>query len=135
MKVPLKDIYDDLNFATDRLSAQVRTLVLGILALVWAFLSSNKDVLPLKLGASKEPLVLIGAICILTLVLDLLQYMCSYVSANRVRRRAEAGHQDTAEYDEASGVRLLQRFLFWAKQITTLGAAAWLLTLILVTVW
>ena len=132
MKVPLKDIYEDLNFATDRLSTQVRSLVLGILALVWAFLSGTKDVLPLKIGASKAPLVLIGGICIFTLVLDLLQYMCFYLSANRVRLRAKA---DTAEYDEHSGIRRLQRFLFWAKQFTTLGAAAWLLTLILVTVW
>jgi hypothetical protein len=135
MKVPLKDIYDDLNFATDRLSTQVRTLVLGILALVWAFLSGNKDVLPLRLGASKEPLVLIGAICILTLVLDLLQYMCLYVSANQVRQRAEAANDDTAEYDERGGIRRIQRFLFWAKQVTTLGAAVWLLILIVVTVW
>jgi hypothetical protein len=134
LKKPLKDVYTDLDFATDRLSAQVRTLALGILALVWTFLSAAKDVIPLKLGGSKEPLVIIGALCILALLLDLLQYVAFYISANGIRKVAERAKSTEAEYDEGSPARMAQTFLFWAKQLVMIGAAVWLLALIFVTV-
>ena len=134
MKKPLKDVYSDLDFATDRLSTQVRTLALGVLALVWTFLSAAKEVIPLKLGGSKEPLVLIGALCVLALLLDLLQYVAFYISANGVRKQAEKAKSDEAEYDEKSAARIAQNSLFWAKQLAMIGAAVWLLALIFVTV-
>lgn len=134
MKVPLTTIYENLNFASDRLSTQIRTLTLGVLALVWLFLSGGKDVSALKLGASNEPLLAIAALCVLTLLIDAAQYWASYLSSNAVRREAESENRSEAEYNETSRLRRLQQGCFWAKQISAVLATAWLLGILVVSV-
>jgi len=134
MKVPLTTIYENLNFASDRLSTQIRTLTLGVLALVWLFLSGSKDVPALKLGDTNVPLLVIAALCVLTLLIDVVQYWASYLSSDAVRREAESKSQTTAEYDETSLLRRLQQWCFWAKQITSVLATAWLLLILVVSV-
>lgn len=134
MKVPLTTIYENLNFASDRLSTQIRTLTLGVLALVWLFLSGNKDVHALKLVASNEQLLAIAALCVLTLLIDATQYWLSYLSSNAVRREAESKKRTDAEYNETSLLRRLQQGCFWAKQISAVLATAWLLLILVVSV-
>jgi hypothetical protein len=133
VKVPLTKIYENLDFATDRLSTQIRTLVFGILALVWLFLSGSKDVPALKIG-SKYQLLGVAFLCVLTLLIDAVQYWSYYMSSNSVRRTAEAQNKKEAEYDETSLLRRLQRGSFWAKQVTALLATIWLLILIVRTI-
>lgn len=130
MKVPLTDIYDNLNFASDRLSTQIRTLTLGVLALVWLFLSGSKDVSAINLGTSNRPLLAIAGLCVLTLLIDAVQYLASYLSSNSTRREAESKNQTEAEYDEASKLRRLQQACFWAKQISSALATIWLLLIL-----
>src|SRR5712692_9583308 len=127
MKVSLTDIYKHLDFATDRLSTQIRTLTLGVLALVWLFLSGGKDVPALKLRVGNKQLLAIAGLCVLTFLLDAVQYWAFYRSANAVRREAESQKRTQAEYDESSFMRRLQKGCFWAKQITAVLATAWLL--------
>jgi len=134
MKVPLTTIYENLDFASDRLSTQIRTLTLGVLALVWLFLSGSKDVPALKLGGTNLPLLAIAALCILTLLIDAVQYWAYYLSSNAVRREAEDNNEKVAEYDETSFLRRLQQGCFWAKQITSVLATAWLLLILVVSV-
>lgn len=134
MKVPLTTIYENLNFASDRLSTQIRTLTLGVLALVWLFLSGSKDVPALKLGFTNEPLIAIAALCVLTLLIDAAQYWAYYLSSNAVRRKAEKASKTEAEYDETSFLRRLQQFCFWTKQISAVLATAWLLLILVVSV-
>jgi len=134
MKVPLTDIYKDLDFATDRLSTQIRTLTLGVLALVWLFLSGGKDIPALKLRAGNRQLLAIAGLCVLTFLIDAVQYWALYRSANTVRREAEGHNRKEAEYDEASLVRRLQHGCFWAKQTTALLATIWLLLILLLSI-
>ena len=127
-------IYDDLNFASDRLSTQIRTLTLGVLALVWLFLSGGKEAPALKLVAKPKKLLAIAGICILTLLIETVQYWAFYLSSNAVRKEAEDNDQREAEYDETSRMRRLQQGCFWAKQITALIATGWLLVTLLVSI-
>ena len=133
MKVPLTSIYDDLNFASDRLSTQIRTLTFGTLALDWLFLSGNKQVPILKIGGN-GPLLAIAFLCVLTLLFDGAQYWSMYLSANSVRRKAEEHNHKEAEYDESSLARRFQQFCFWAKQVTAAIGTIGLLTLIALSV-
>ena len=135
MKVGLDKIYEDLNFTSDRLSTQIRTLTLGVLALVWLFLSGNENVAKLNLTAGNRSLLTIAGLCVVTLLLDAIQYWAFYFSANAVRKRAEKQKSAEASYDEKSGFRRLQRLSFWAKQFTALAATVWLLAILLRTIW
>ena len=135
MKVPLTTIYENLDFASDHLSTQIRTLTFGVLALVWLFLSGGKDVPALKLGVTNEPLLVIAALCVLTLLIDAAQYWAYYLSSNAVRREAESKNRTEAEYDETSLLRRLQQGCFWAKQVSAVLATAWLLLILVVSVW
>jgi hypothetical protein len=134
MKVPLTAIYERLDFASDRLSTQIRTLTLGVLALVWLFLSGGKDVPALKLRAGHKQLLVLAGLCVLTFLIDAVQYWASYLSSNAVRREAESQDQTEAEYDEASFMRRLQQGSFWAKQITAVLATAWLLVILILSI-
>ncbi|TKB95030.1 MAG: hypothetical protein E8D41_02310 [Nitrospira sp.] len=134
MKVPLTKIYENLDFVTDRLSTQTRTLTLGVLSLVWLFLSGDKDAPALKLGNSREQLLAIAALCVLTLLIDAVQNLAYYLSSDAVRRAAESNSQAEAGYDETSLLRRLQQGCFWAKQIFASLATVWLLVVLVVSI-
>jgi hypothetical protein len=133
VKKPLEEIYEDLNFASDRISSQVRTLTFGVLALVWLFLSGNKDAPILKIG-SHSPLVIIAGLCIATLLVDAIQYWAMYRSARKVLQDADNHNRKEAEYDDRSFMRIIQQDCFWAKQLLAVIAAIWLIVLIFVSV-
>lgn len=133
MKKPVEKIHEDLDFATDRISTQVRTLTFGILALVWLFLSGNKDVPILKIG-SRGPLLMIAGLCIATLLIDAMQYWSMYRSARKLLRYADDNNLTEAEYNDKSLMRLLQQACFWLKQVLAAIAALWLIALIFVSV-
>jgi len=133
VKVPLTKIYEHLDFASDRLSTQIRTLTFGILALVWLFLSGGRDVAALRIDGTYQLLGL-AALCVLTLLIDAVQYWSSYMSSNTVRKQAEEQNETEAAYDETSLWRRLQRGCFWAKQVTALLATIWLLILLVRTI-
>jgi len=130
MKVPLTNIYAALDFASDRISTQVRTLALGVLAVVWLFLSGSKDVAALNLSAGNRQLLSVAGLCVFTLLIDAVQYVASYLSSNAVRKAAEKANETKAEYDENSAMRRVQQACFWAKQITAVLATGWLLVII-----
>jgi hypothetical protein len=130
MKVPLTSIYTNLDFASDRISTQVRTLAVGVLAVVWLFLSGSKDVAALNLSAGKRQLLTVAGLCVLTLLIDAVHYVASYLSSNAVRKAAEKANKTEAEYDVNSAMRRVQETCFWAKQITSVLATAWLLVII-----
>jgi len=134
MKVPLTTIYERLDFASDRLSTQIRTLTLGVLALVWLFLSGGTDAPALTLKAGHKQLLAIAGLCVLTFLIDAVQYWASYLSSNEVRQEAESRNQTEAEYDELSFMRRLQQSCFWAKQISAALATIWLLLILVLSV-
>lgn len=129
-----KEIYAELDFLTDRLSTQIRTLALGVLAVVWLFLAGLKDAPALKLASSTRPLVGIGLLCIVGILFDYLQYLFGYWATLDAKRRAEASATKTASYDYDDWRWRGRMWCFRLKQVVTVGASVWLLTLILAAV-
>jgi hypothetical protein len=130
MRVPITEIYKELDIVTDRISTQVRTITVGVLALVWVFLSGGKDMPAISLVTDKRFLLVIAAMCIVTLVVDLAQYQVGYWLTNRIRKAAERVNQTEAAYDQLDWRYRLRIWLFWAKQVLSL-AAAFLLMIVL----
>jgi len=77
-------IYEDLNFASDTVSSQVRQISLGVLALVWALLV-GEDKLDLTLGP--RPLLLVASLSVLTMMVDFGQYVAAYTASLRAKDR------------------------------------------------
>jgi hypothetical protein len=129
-----KDIYAELDFLSDRLSTQIRTLALGVLAIVWLFLAGLKDSPALRLASSTRPLVGIGLLCIIGILFDYLQYLFGYWATLDAKKSAEASTTKTASYDYDDWRWRARMWCFRLKQVVTVGASVWLLTLILAAV-
>jgi hypothetical protein len=121
---PLKEINDELDFVTDRISTQVRTIALSVLALVWLFLAGGKDAPALPTAPARPMLLGIAAVTIAALVADYLQYLFGYLATNAVRIRAEAAREKAADFDYSDYRYRLRVWFFWGKQFLTLVAVA-----------
>lgn len=77
-----KEILDEQAFATDRISTQVRTVGLSMIAVSWVFLSGSVDVSAIT-SNKPSPILLYFSIVLsfLSLVFDYFQYWAAYKSA------------------------------------------------------
>jgi hypothetical protein len=108
-------ILEELNFLTDQISTQIRTVALGVLVLTWGLLIGESQTIR-SLGAAAKPQLLVtGGAAILTMFLDFLQYAAGYVNAKDVLARMERDHLDDAPYDYKSWSYRLRLFFFHAK--------------------
>lgn len=112
-----KELIDELHFLSDRLSTQVRTVALGLLALSWGLLLGESRTAVEAAEAMKRGLLIIGVMAILTMFLDFLQYVCGYLDTNRVRERAAKSPEKQALFNSSTLTYRSRNFLFWAKQI------------------
>ncbi len=126
MPVEIKEIYAELKSVSDRISTQVRTVALSVLALTWLFLVGGKNSPVLPSQPDRNSLVYIGMISLATLVADYLQYFFGYLSTNAVRKGAESVSAKTAEYDYTDTRYRLRVWLFWTKQFLLIVAVIWL---------
>lgn len=119
----INDVIEELQFLSDRISTQVRTIAIGLLAITWAILVGDSSFLrKLSEGLGKS-LLLIALLCIFVLLLDFLQYVTSYIYVDKVRRSAEDGktkaqtNEDGSEIEYPESVlRMLRECFFWVKQ-------------------
>ena len=121
----------DLDFATDRLSTQVRQLSLGVLAVSWALLVKDEGTPSLTLGTP----VLLGfaAMAILTMVVDFLQYLAAYFASRRALEDLKDG--GTGKYKNSWRSFRARKWCFALKLglcLVTVGA--FLVTLAVVVV-
>jgi hypothetical protein len=130
-----KDICDRLDFLTDKMSTQFRTLSIGLLAFCGGVLLS-KDKLSQPVPEWVQ-IRLIGVALgvVVTIAVDLLQLVSGYADARRVYKDLNKKREDAAkrqcpaaaiaalevEYDESKPLFRLQLILFWAK-FALLGA-------------
>lgn len=119
-------IIQDLDWITDRLSTQVRTVALGVLALAWGLLLGDKDSSKADMLHLKWHLMVIGGFCVLVLVLDYLQYLAGYTSTRGVFRAMEAANTDKGQYDSKKFSYRLRQGLFALKQWALAVAIAWM---------
>jgi hypothetical protein len=130
LEVPIQRVYDDLDFVTDRISAQVRTIAIGVLALAWLFLAGGKDTPSLGLQHQTKPLLGVAALAIVALLCDYLQYLAGYLATNAVRTAAERANRKTATYDYRDVRYGLRGLCFWLKQAFAAAATIWMLVML-----
>jgi hypothetical protein len=112
---------------SDKISAQVRTLGVGILALTWGLTVSDSAIAKEMTAKLKMPLLWVGTLAIGVILLDFLQYVCAYEVARRLINQMEANKQTEGEYDYKSLLYKLQSVLFYGKQILLAAASFYLL--------
>jgi hypothetical protein len=122
----IEELYQELQFLSDRLSTQVRTVALSVIALVWLFVAGASQLTSLPAMPSRQALLRIAALALASLVFDYLQYVFGYLAANALRKTAERGGAKSAEYDYADWRYRARSALFWLKQLTVLASVAWL---------
>lgn len=113
----LQEIRADLRTSSDRMSAQVRTITLGLLIVSWGLLIGESTLSKEISAESRTSLLLVGLMAVLTMVLDFLQYVFAYWDSNRLHGEAEQSGKTEAKYNKNSCSYKLRTGLFWAKQI------------------
>lgn len=112
-----KEILERLDFVTDRISNQVRTLALGLLAASWGLFLGESIAAKSLFTALHRALILVGAGCILTLFLDFMQYVAAHADAKAVLRKMEKYGEEETKYDSTRLTYRAQFVLFIAKQV------------------
>ena len=127
----LKVVIEDLNWICDRISTQVRTMSIGLLAITWGLLIGKPEIsqpLPLWL---KKNLLGIGILALVAMFSDFLQYFFGFLVIDSLRKSIEAKKQTKAEYDYGTKPYRLREFFFWAKLVLVVIACIWFLAVII----
>jgi hypothetical protein len=110
--VSTKETREELQWLSDKLSAQVRLIALGMLAVSWGLLVSP----PQGVNVSARGLLVVAILALLTMIVDMLQYVVGYANTRRHHRRLIRENIEEGYDPEAPLYRFRIR-LFWAKQI------------------
>jgi hypothetical protein len=92
------DIVKDADAISDKISTQVRTLGLGLLAFTWGALASQVQIARDLAAARKWQLLLISLIAILGLFTDLLQYVFAYQLTLTTIRKMDEERKSEGRY-------------------------------------
>ena len=116
-----KDIQADIDFLSDRISTQVRTIALSVIAIAWLFLVGGKDAPILRVPPSHAVLLWAGALSFGALVVDYLQYLMGYLDGRRVLRKGERENVAEFRYDYTSATYRLRAYFYWGKQVLVIA--------------
>lgn len=111
------DVIGELQFLSDRLSDRVRTISWSVLGLVWLFLTGRDSSPVLPAAPNKSLLLFSGALALGALVLDYLQYVFGYLTANQTQEKAEQAGKKNAQFDRGALLYRMRLGSFWSKQI------------------
>jgi|GEM_PF-6161626 len=129
-----KDILARKKEVSERISAQVRTLSIGVLAFVWLLLYPGKDASTFPAQSSFNFLLwFAGTLALAALLLDFLQYVAAYMLTTVTLRNGTKteGADADYKYDRHSRPNRLQIIFFWSKQ-ASLGGSLVLLAVFLI---
>lgn len=134
-----------LDVVTDKVSTQVRTLAVGLLAFAGGLLVTGLSAVKPNSEGAQLPnwvqfrLLLIAALALATLLFDLLQYVLLYVSTRQTRKRLkqkaamlkakdESLDANSVEigYDQDAFTHRGARACFWLKIASLTFATSWL---------
>lgn len=118
---------DDVSIA---LSAKMRTLALGILAFVWAVLSTNNTTVKTISTLHLRWLFATGFLAVLCLGIDLFHSMMSHWEIARLRSKMIKTKALTGQFEQDSLPALLADAAYWIKILVCIAACCSLLTLI-----
>jgi hypothetical protein len=127
----LEKVIEDLNWLSDRISTQVRTMSIGLLAIAWGLLIGKPEIsqpLPLWL---KKNLLAIGILALVVMLSDFLQYFFGLLVVDSLRKSMEKMKQTEAEYDYGTITYRLRKLFFWVKLFLVVIACIWFLAVII----
>jgi hypothetical protein len=117
-----KDIIEEINFVSDRISTQVRMVAISLIIITWGLLVGTSQTV-LQFGAGfKKQLLLVGIGALFSMVFDFLQYLFGYLNNKALLDKMEQENLMDAKYDKTDFRYKLRCFFFSAKQIV-LGAS------------
>jgi len=124
-----KDLYDkeqcnriqeDLEFTSNNISTQTRTISLGILAVAWGLMIADTTITKEIWLENKKLLFGVFALSIFTLILDFFQnvvgYRLSKITLNRIEKRINYEEEVDCTYNNKSRLYRARIWLFWIKQ-------------------
>ena len=123
--VTREKIMDQLDWLTDKLSTQVRTVALGVLALSWGLLVGESSAAKAVNDVHRNQLLFVGLLAVLVMFCDYLQYLAGYFNVYGVYREMSIKNAGETEYEE-NFFLLARKFLFRAKQWLLAGTVIWL---------
>jgi len=103
-------LLEDLDFASDRLSSQVRQISLGALALVWALLVGRDE---MTQSVDAAGLLRVALLSVLTLSADFFQYVAGFLASRKAWESYRAGGD--GKYDRKWPMWRARQVCFWAK--------------------
>jgi hypothetical protein len=115
--VTKKDVLDRRKEMSDKISTQVRTLSVGLLAFTWGLLVSDSALAKEMTASLKWHLLVIGGMAIVVVLLDFLQYSFGHEVALKLLRQMEVSKAKEGEYNYDDPLWRLQNWLFYAKQV------------------
>jgi hypothetical protein len=120
-------VIEELDYLSDQISTQVRTIAIGLLAITWATLVADSGFLRKLSQESGRALLIVGTLSVFILVIDFLQYAVAYIHVEGALKRAEQNEEEEVTYDTGSLMRRLRFFFFWTKQFALVGTIAYFL--------
>ncbi len=126
MLVSIEKITEELQFISNRISEQTRTISLSVLAITWLFLAGRNDAPVLPSMPNKSWLFVGGSLALAALLIDYFQYLFAYINSDQVRRKAEKANKKKTAYNYVSFLYILRIIAFWLKQILALAAVGFL---------
>ncbi len=124
------EVLSELGSVTDKLSSQVRTTAVAVLALSWGLLVGDSPVAKAISTQLRASLILLGGASVAVLFLDFLQYFAGYFSTKRVFDEIENAGATEGQYDYSGLAWGLRKFFFWAKQVMLIVTVLALLAVI-----
>lgn len=119
---------EQLDAYSARTSANLRSLVLGVLGLAWLLLLNNPDLRAITSRISEYTLLGIAGLCVVALALDVVQYLFAESAVEDAFDRAEKSGTGMASYNQALFAYRAQLWCYKGKQIVA-GMATLLLLL------
>ena len=120
MATTVEKVLEDLDFATNRIGEQVRTISIGVLAIAWLFLAGGPNAPAVKVPPDVQILLWSGALAMGSLLADYFQYLCAYFESSDVRVAAERNPKSKPTYDYESFTYRARKMFFWLKQAACL---------------
>jgi len=127
----IKDIVEELQWVSERISSQVRTLGVGLIAITWGLLISQPQIAGPIPDSVKKHLLIVGVLALGAMVCDFFQYICAYRNTKALLSKMEDKGLDKADYDYSARTYRLRVFFFKTKQILLVIACIWFLAVII----
>jgi hypothetical protein len=119
-----KDIRDECDYHTEKISAAVWIVNLGVLGIAWTMLNSSSPRIP---ALSPTEVLSIFIFCVLGMASHLSQHWVAYQYAKSILRRMEKEGLEEFQYDKKASLYRWRERLFKLKIIFTLIATGLLM--------